>query len=146
MAQAVNMPPLNIAEIRAEWQKLRSQLPTASALPVDALQRNWNELVLAAEQEKVSVFRLSSLLAISAIRKLPANVLWLSRASRSAGRRTGEVVVETVLDSYVESLREIRRTGHLNFWVREFAPYIRATTRQFSRGHISLTEKLLGRS
>jgi len=147
LAQTVNMPPLNIAEIRAEWQKLRTQLPTASALPgVDTLQRNWNELVLAAKQEQVSVFRLSSLLAISAIRKLPANMLWLSRASRSAGRRTGEVVVETVLDSYVDSLREIQRTGHLKFWIQEFAPYIRATTRQFSRGHISLTEKLLGRS
>jgi len=62
LAQAVNMPPLNIAEIREEWRKLRSELPSAGALPgVESLHRNWTELVRTAEQEKVSVFRLSSL-------------------------------------------------------------------------------------
>ena len=53
--------------------------------------------------------------------------------------------METILDHYVESLREIHRTGYLKFWIREFAPYVRATARQFSRGHISLTERLLRR-
>ncbi len=146
LAQAVNMPPLNIAEIRSEWRRLRSELPSASVLPgVETLQRNWSALVHTAEQQHVSVFRVSSLLAISAIRKLPANVWWLSRASGLAGRRTGEVVVETILDSYVESLTEIHRTGYLRFWIGEFAPYIRATARQFSRTHVSLTERLLRR-
>jgi hypothetical protein len=146
LAQTVNSPPLNIQEIRAEWEKLRCELPGASALPgVEVLTRNWRELVGTAEEEKVSVFRLSSLLAISAIRKLPGNVIWLSRATGLAGRRTGELFVETILDHYVESLTEIHRAGYLKFWVREFAPYIRATARQFSRGHISLTEKLLKR-
>ena len=146
LAQAVNMPPLNIDEIRTEWRKLRSHLPSRTDLPgAEILNRNWNYLVRTARQENVSVFRLSSLLAISAVRKLPANVWWLSRASRLAGRRTGEVLVETILDSYVESLKEIHRIGYLKFWIREFAPYIRAMTRQFSRSHVSLTEKLLGR-
>jgi len=146
LAQAVNMPPLNIAEMRLEWQKLRTELPSASRLPgVEALHRSWNELVHTAEQEKVSTCRLSSLLAMSAIRKLPANVSWVSRAGSLAGRRTGEVLVETILDHYVESLREIHRVGYLQFWIREFSPYVRATARQFSRGHISLTERLLRR-
>jgi hypothetical protein len=146
LAQAVNMPPLNLTEIRAEWRRLRSELPSASVLPgVETLQRNWNQMVRIAGKEKVSVFRVSSLLAISSVRKLPANVWWLSRASRLAGRRTLEVLVETILDSYVESLSEIHRTGYLRFWNREFAPYVRATARQFSKGHMSLTEKLLRR-
>ena len=33
LAQAVNMPPLNIAEIRAEWRKLRARPAFRSALP-----------------------------------------------------------------------------------------------------------------
>jgi hypothetical protein len=146
LARAANSPPLNIREIRAEWEKLRSELPNPVALPgVVVLTRTWRDLVETAEGEKVSVFRVSSLLAIAAIRNLPANVLWLSRAAGSAGRRTGQVLVETILIHYVDSLREIHRTGYLRFWIREFAPYVRATTRQFSRRHISLTEKLLGR-
>jgi hypothetical protein len=144
LAQAVNMPPLNIAEMRAEWRKLQVSLRFPSTVPgIEMLQRNWNVIVQTAAQEKVSVFRLSSLLALSAIRKLPSNVWWLSRASRLAGRRTGEVLVETILDHYVESLKEIRDAGYLKFWIREFTPYMEATARQFSIDHISLTEKLL---
>jgi len=146
LAMAANSPPLNISEIRAEWVKLRRELPNPGALPgVDALYRTWRELTHTAAEENVSIFRVSSLLAISAIRKLPANVLWLSRASSLIGRRTGEVVVELILNHYVESLREIHRGGYLRFWTSEFAPYARATARQFSRSHISFTEKLLGR-
>ncbi len=146
LAQAVNMPPLNIAEIRAEWTKLRNDLPSAGVLPgAETLHRSWDELVRTAEKENVTIFRVSSLLAMSAIRKLPANVLWLSRATRFAGRRTGELLVETILDHYVTSLSEIHRTGYLRFWIREFTPYVKATARQFSRSHISLTEKLLRR-
>ena len=146
LAQAVNMPPLNLKEIRTEWGKLRAELPVPGSLPgIEILQRSWNDLVGTAGQQRVSVFRLSSLLALSAIRKLPANVWWLSRASGLAGRRTGEVLVATILDHYVESLTEIHRTGYLKFWTREFSPYVRAGARQFSRSHISLTEKLLRR-
>ena len=146
LAQTVNSPPLNVGEIRREWEKLRNELPTARMLPgVDLVTRSWRELVKTAEEEHVSVFRLSSLLAVSTIRRLPWSVVWLSRATGLAGRRTGELLVETILDHYIDALREIARTGYLKFWVREFAPYIRATARQFSRGHISLTEKLLKR-
>jgi hypothetical protein len=146
LAQAANLPPLNIREIRTEWEKLRRELPNPAALPgVEALTRTWQHLAEIAQEENVSKFRVSSLLAISAIRKLPANVLWLSRASGLIGRRTGEVLVEMILDHYVDALKEIHHTGYLRFWVREFEPYARATARQFSRSHISLTEKLLGR-
>ena len=146
LAQAVNMPPLNVTEIRAEWHRLRSSLPATAGLPgVEILQRNWDALTSAAAREKVSVFRLSSLLALSAIRKLPANVVWLSRAGGTAGRRTTEMLVETILDHYVSSLEEIRRAGYLNFWILEFAPYIKATARHFSTGHLSWTERLLRR-
>lgn len=146
LAWAVNSPPLNITEIRGEWRKLKTELPSAGVLPgVETLERSWASLVNTSRQEKITVFRLSSLLAISTIRRLPGNVLWLSRASGTAGRRTGELLVETILDHYVEALGEIHRTGYLAFWIREFAPYVRATARQFSREHLSLTERILRR-
>jgi hypothetical protein len=146
LAQAVNMPPLNLAEIRAEWQRLKSDLPRAETLPgVELLHRSWNQLVRTADEENISVFRVSSLLAINAIRRLPWNVLWLTRASRLAGRRTGEVLVETILDHYIDALTEIHRTGYLRFWIQEFSPYVRASARQFSRSHLSWTQKLLRR-
>ena len=47
---------------------------------------------------------MSSLLAISTVAHVPANVLWLSRAARSAMRRTGRVLGDAVLDHYTEAL------------------------------------------
>ena len=146
LAQAVNMPPLNFSEMRAEWRKLQADLALTRSLPgLEALQRSWQGVVRTAGEQRVSVFVMSSLLAISAIRRLPGRVWWFSRASALAGRRTGEVLVETVLDHYVDALTEIHRTGYLTFWINEFSPYVRASARQFSRSHTSFTEKLLRR-
>jgi hypothetical protein len=76
---------------------------------------------------------------------VPANVLWLSRAARSAARRTGKVLGEAVLDHYVETLAEIRRAGFVDYWTREFRPYLRAAAGQFAPAHLSATERLLRR-
>lgn len=146
LALTANSPPLNIGEIRSEWEKLRSELPDPMVFPaIDVLTRTWRKLTETAGEERVSIFRVSSLLALSAIRKLPSNLLWLSRASRLAGKKTGELLVKRLLDDYMNSLVQIRRNGYLRFWIAEFTPYVRATSRQFSRDHVSLTEKLLSR-
>ncbi|HEY1497585.1 MAG TPA: hypothetical protein VGF49_23665, partial [Candidatus Solibacter sp.] len=85
------------------------------------------------------------LLAISTVAHVPANVLWLSRAARSAMRRTGRVLGEAVLDHYTEALTEIARTGFLEYWSREFRPYLKGAAEQFAPGRESLTERLLKR-
>jgi hypothetical protein len=92
------------------------------------------------------VFVVSSLLAVSTVAHVPANVLWLSRAARSAVRRTGRVLGDTILDHYTASLGEIGRTGFFAYWSREFRPYLRGAAEQFAPDHESLTEKLLKRS
>ena len=89
---------------------------------------------------------MSSLLAISTVAHVPANVLWLSRAARSAVRRTGRVLGDAVLDHYTEALAEIARTGFLAYWSREFRPYLRGAAEQFAPEHESLTERLLKKS
>jgi hypothetical protein len=74
---------------------------------------------------------------------LPANVFWLSKAARSAARRTGKVLGEAILDHYTLTLIEIARTGFAAYWAREFRPYLRGAAEQFAPGHESLTERLL---
>ena len=65
----------------------------------------------SARKQERTVFAVSSLMAVSAVAHLPANVVWLSRAARSAARRTGKVLGETILDHYTEALNEMSRTG-----------------------------------
>ena len=123
MATTLNMPPVDIAGLRREWEQLKEELATIPPKKVPALERIegvWENLQTTAKQQGRSVFGMSSLLAVSTVAHVPANVLWLSRAARSAVRRTGRVLGDTVLDHYyTAALAEIgrpasSRTGRAN--------------------------------
>ena len=150
MAVTLNMPPVDIAGLRKEWETLKAELamiPPKKVVQLERIESVWEELRATARAQGRTVFGMSSLLAISTVAHVPANVLWLSRAARSAMRRTGRVLGEAVLDHYTEALTEIARTGFLEYWSREFRPYLRGAAEQFAPGHESLTERLLkGRS
>jgi hypothetical protein len=98
-----------------------------------------------AKAERRSVFEVSALLALSAIRDLPDNVKWLSQCAQSAATTTGNIMASALLDHYRASLGQIRKEGFASYWLREFSPYLKAAANQFSRSKRSLTEKLLGR-
>jgi hypothetical protein len=148
MAVTLNMPPVDIAGLRREWETLKQELATIPPKKVPRLERVesvWEDLRASARAQGRTVFGMSSLLAISTVAHVPANALWLSRAARSAVRRTGRVLGDTILDHYTEALSEIARTGFLEYWSREFRPYLRGAAEQFAPAHQSLTERLLNR-
>jgi hypothetical protein len=146
MVQTANMPPLNVATLREEWRKIcleAYRIPKA-ALPDPAqLWEQWNNLKREAACQDRNVLELSSLLAIAAIRALPENTRWLSRAIRVSGKRTGEVVAHSLLEHYRDTLAEIQAAGYVRYWLREFQPYFEGAVRQFSIGRQSTTERLL---
>jgi hypothetical protein len=147
LAEAANTPPLNIAGLREEWRMLRKDAPDIRPLlPSPArLWNQWNELKEEAVAQGRSVAELSSLMALSAVRGLPENASWLSRAASAGGRRTGRLIARGLLDHYRGTLAEIRSVGYLAYWVSEFRPYFVGAARHFSPGHLSGTERLLAR-
>ena len=148
MATTLNMPPVDIAGLRREWDQLKQEMATIPPRKVPALARIegvWEDLQSTAKQQGRSVFVMSSLLAVSTVTHVPANVVWLSRAARSAVRRTGRVLGDTILDHYTAALGEIARTGFFAYWSREFRPYLRGAAEQFAPEHESLTERFLKR-
>jgi len=145
MATTLNMPPMNIAGLRREWDRLREEarsIPPRHLAPLEKVESVWDNLRRTAREQGRTVFGVSSLLAISTVAHVPANVVWLSRAARSAVRRTGRVLGEAILDHYTKALAEIGRTGFLAYWAREFRPYLRGAAQQFAPSHESLTERL----
>jgi hypothetical protein len=147
LTEAVNTPPLDVASLRAEWAELRreaSRIPSA-AIPVDRLYSQWRELQQEASAQGQSVLQLSSVMALAALRELPENARWLSRAAPICGWRAGEVLASGLLNHYRKSLAEIRDVGYVRYWYREFRPYLNGAARQFSTGRMSTTERLLGR-
>jgi hypothetical protein len=146
LAQTLNLPPVDIAGLRREWATFRQQVKSIPPKKVPAperLESIWEEMRQTARQQNRSVFTVSSLMAVSALSHVPANVLWLSRAAHSAARRTGKVLGGAILDHYVQTLEEISRTGFVAYWTREFRPYLRGAALQFAPQHVTLTERLL---
>lgn len=148
LATTLNLPPVDVPGLRREWIRFKDELqtiPPRNVPRLDRVERVWKDLQASAREQARSVFTVSSLMAVSAVAHVPANVLWLSRAARSAARRTGKVLGETILDHYTDALSEIARTGFVDYWTREFRPYLRGAAQQFAPGHESLTERLLRR-
>ncbi len=148
LADTLNLPPLDVAGLRREWSRLKGELQALPPKKLPALERIetiWDDLRRTAAEQHRSVFTVSSLIAVSAVAHVPASLLWLSRAAQSVARRTGKVLGEAVLDHYSEALAEIRRTGFVAYWRREFRPYLRAAAEQFAPEHGSTTERLLNR-
>ena len=148
LAQTLNMPPLDVRGLRREWHKLKEELggiPPNRRPALERVERMWTELRETAKSQGRSVFTVSSLIAISAISHLPRNALWLSRAARSAARRTSEVLGDSLLGHYAEALEEIAQTGFVDYWMREFRPYLRAAAELFAPATPTLTERLLKR-
>ena len=148
LSDTVRVPPLDVTALRREWADLSAAartLPRPSLPSIAALEKQWQQFRAEATEQNRSVFELSSLAALSAVRQLPASVLWFTRAAAVTARRTGAVLFETLLNHYWFTLTEIHETGFWRFWRREFRPYLEGVLRQFSPERPSLTERLLTR-
>ena len=146
LASTLNLPPVNVAGLRRDWERLKEEaerIPPKNIPAVEAVERVWVRMKESAAEQGRSVFAVSSLMAVSTVARLPANVLWLSRAARSAARRTGQVLGENILDHYTATLMEISSKGFAPFWAAEFRPYLRGAAEQFAPGKRTLTERLL---
>jgi len=148
LAETANTPPLDVASLRQEWSDLRrevAKIPTPQLPSADALSRSWEELKATAAAEHRPVFQVSTLMALSAVTRIPENLLWLSRCARGAARRTGQIFAGVLLNHYHATMHEIRTTGFAAYWVREFRPYLKAAASQFSPRHMTSTERILRR-
>ena len=87
----------------------------------ERLRGEWEELKTGAAKERRSVFEMSSLIALSTVRNLPENVVWLSKVARSATLQTGHFFADGLLDHYSATLQEIRGAGFRAYWVGSFA-------------------------
>jgi hypothetical protein len=144
-AEAINTPPLDVDALRAEWAAVREPLRAMPRPGIETLERQWSDLRETALEEGRSVFELSSLMALSAVTRLPGRFLWLGRSTRAAARKASQLLSVNILDHYTNTLEEIRAQGLLPWWTREFRPYLAGAAKAFHPDRRTLTERLLGR-
>jgi hypothetical protein len=124
VAEALDVPPLNVDDMRSSWNEMRrhaSELPNA-----DRLASIYNELQETAEREDRSLQFMSSMIAAGALR---------------AGVDLGQT---HIFDYYQDALRTINSEG-LPFYSRRVTrPYLVAAKSHFDPESISYTERLFG--
>ncbi len=119
------------------------RFPRRTCHPATRCGASWEDLKSTAAEQERPIFEVSTLMALSAVSRVPENLLWLSRCARGAAKRTGQLFAGVLLDHYGETAREIRTTGFVAYWVREYRPYLKAAARQFSPRRKTLTERML---
>jgi hypothetical protein len=148
LAGTINAPPLDVAELRREWQALREAargLQPQSLPSKDTVSQLWRQLKTEAARHDASVFETSSVMAVSAARALPDGIRWLSASARAGAARTGQILTAALLDHYRQTLEELREVGYLAYVNRQFRPYLRAAVGQFSPKRRTVTERIIGK-
>jgi len=147
-ADTINTPPLDVASLRREWrsiQKSAANLAPGSLPAVETLDRRWRDLRDTAARERRHVFELSALLALETLQRFPKGLAWLGQSVEVAGRRTGSLFAETILDHYTGLLTDIQTQGLVPWWARQFRPYLAAAARQFHPSKPTWTRRLIRR-
>jgi hypothetical protein len=147
LAETVNTPPLNAQELRREWVAIRNHARTLKvALPsARTIGGQWNRLQQEATEQGRSVFEISSVMALSAMRALPDRARWLSASAHVGATYAGNQFAAAVLAHYSETLRELRQAGYLSYARRQMTPYLRACVEQFSQGRETLTQRMVAK-
>ncbi len=125
MVEMVDVPPLNVGDLRTSWGELKrnaTDLPDASSLA-----SLYKDLQHVAKQEEQSLQSISSLIALGAAR---------------AGVKVGQT---HVFDYYQDALRTINKEGLPVYAKRVSRPYLTAAKSHFNPQRITYTERLLQR-
>jgi hypothetical protein len=146
LAKTINTPPLDVAELRKEWNSVREE---ARALQPESLPSRetvgavWAQLKAESARQERSIFETSSMMAVSAVRAVPDGMRWLTASTRVGVTSTGRYMAAALLDHYKETLTEMQQIGYLEYARRQFSPYLRAAVGQFSPRRRTLTERAL---
>ena len=123
MADAVDVPPLNVAAMRSSWQALRAQ---AGALPEAAdLARLYHDLVALSRREGLPLTIVAETVAAGALR---------------AGARLGDA---HVINYYRDTLDALVAEGLPAYLRRSARPYLRGAARHFDPRATTFTQRFL---
>jgi hypothetical protein len=146
LASAINTPPLDVSGLREELKAIRDQARTLQpgSLPSrETLTGLWTSLTSESARQGRSVFDTSSMMAVSAARKLPEGVRWFSASATVGAARAGQFFGAALLEHYRDMLTEMQQVGFAAYAGRQLRPYVRAAAQQFSTTNRTLTERLL---
>jgi hypothetical protein len=148
LAGTINTPPLDVAGLRREWEGIKADargLAPARLPTPESLLRLWSDLRAEAARQQRSVYETSSILALSAVKSVPAGARWLGASTAAGAARAGRVLAASILDDYRKTLQELRAVGYTAYARRQIQPYLRAAASHLAPGTSTITERLIDR-
>lgn len=130
LAETFNTPPLDVASLRNEWDAIRTEarsLKPAQLPSPQAIGHQWEALKTESARQNRSVFELSSVMALSAV------------------RTSAKLLSDALFEHYTETLQELREVGYLPYAKRQLSPYLRACADLFSPEKQTLTQRMIAK-
>jgi hypothetical protein len=124
-ADIVDMPPLNIKDMRKSYEQVKQN---ASTLPdLKQIHILYQQLNQTSQKEKRSIMEISTIMAGSA---------------KKAGFTLGQ---KHILDYYLQEMTNLQQEGLVPFIRRSYSPYLTAVKKHLDPKTLTLTEKVLFR-
>ncbi len=142
-AGAVDTPPLSAEELgrlASELTDRYGRIFGAATGLLPRLETLWKRMEQLADVNHVSLGRISGLLTLDLARLGGRGM----GAAVALGQTGADIVADTILDSYAETLETIARQGLRDFVGTRLAPFVTAAARHFSPDAPTWTQSLLG--
>ena len=148
-ASATDLPPTTVAELKRLWQDVRQEAADtgrdAKAFRAQA-ERLLRPMRDVAQQERVSLLELSSLLAMRAGQSVAHPVSTARQAGQvatAAAVAGGRLFDEEVVKYYARQLTEIQQRGFYQTLLESYKPYVSTVVQHFKPERDTLTRQLL---
>ncbi len=141
-ASAFNTPPISLDglyETINETKLAVSQIDPAKVLPQAEMERMWNEMHQIASAENVSMFEVSSAMALHSLDRVAS----VGKGALSTTRAAGRLFDRHVIDHYRAALNDLESKGYYATLADTSKPYVDAVWKNFSTDSMTLTEDLL---
>ena len=141
-ATAFNTPPISVEGLREmidQTQSAISEIDPAQVLPQAEVQRMWNDMQEIADRENVSLFDVSSAMALHSLDRVAS----VGRGALSSTRAMGRLFNRHVIDHYRTALGDLQEQGYYATLAATSQPYSDAVWTNFSTDKTTITEDLL---
>ncbi len=141
-AEVFDMPPLSVDGLKQTIEQTRSAVEGIrpdKLLPQREIERLWQEMVEASDREQVSLFEMSSAMALFTVSRVGD----VGRGTMSSVRIAGSMFDQHIFEHYRDALGRISETGFYATLAESSKPYVDAVWQNFSRTRPTITEDVV---
>lgn len=140
-ADAIDMPPLTEEEFQEFKSLLKSNINNSvqsSKELMEKIDEIWDKMISINNKENISIERISGVMTLDLIAKTGKKGYGILKAT---GSSSYEILNEGIINSYKESIEEIKNVGAKDYVNKHMKPFIQQSKKHFNPKKLTLTQK-----